>query len=107
MKKVKMVHGKVEKKEVEIKDLSDILGVAKSNKFKNFKTREEYESSLFKMSQRELMDETLRVGKTPSAIREICRNKCLAAWDDRNKTHKYTAPEGGKDSLEDIIKGKK
>jgi hypothetical protein len=53
------------------------------------------------------MDETLRVGKTPSAIREICRNKCLAAWDDRNKTHKYTAPEGGKDSLEDIIKGKK
>lgn len=105
MKKTKMVHGKVET-EVEIKSLEDILGVAKVTKFKGYKNREAYESALLDMSHRELCDEALRVGETPSAVRDLCRNKCLAAWDKQKKVYKHTVPENSKKSLDDIIKGK-
>lgn len=106
MKKTKMVHGKVEAESVEIKNLDDILGVVKTNKFKRYNSREDYEAALFKMEHRELCEEALRVGETPSAIRELCRNKCLAAWDKTKKTYKYTRPEASKKNLDDIIRGK-
>ncbi len=106
MKKTKMVHGKVEESSVEIKSLEDILGVVKGNKFKRYKSREDYENTLKGMSQRELCEEAIRVGETPSAVRELCRNKCLAAWDKSKKTYTYTRPQTSDKSLDDIIKGK-
>lgn len=100
-----MVHGKVES-EVENKDLSEILGAKKYSKFSDYKDKAVYESALFGMSHRELCEEAIRVGTYPSAVKEVCRNKCLEAWDKAKKNYKHTTTTSGKKSLDDIIKGK-
>lgn len=111
MKKMKMVTGKLDevKSEKEVKDLNEIIYGAKASKFGKWKTAKDYENELYGMTHIELCEEVMRVGETPSSIKETCRKKCLDAYERSSKPRKITHPEDNHvTSLEEIIKaGKK
>ena len=105
MKKMKMVTGKLEQAEVADRDLTEIISGVKLSKFGRYKNRKDYEDALYAMTHIEICEEVLRVGETPSSIKETCRKKCLDSYDRALKPRKVTHSDSVQvQSLEDIIK---
>lgn len=103
MKKIKMVTGKVDIKEREIKDLSEIISGKKGSKFSKYADKSAYKSALFNMNHLELCEELMRLNQAPSCEKEFCRTRCLALFDAAQKPRNFTHPDQKSKSLEDII----
>jgi len=104
--KVVSITGK-EDKEVEAKDLNEVISGKKANKFSKYPTKEIYKKALYEMTHIELCDELMRLGHHASCEKEFCRNKCLALYEAAQKPRTVTYPAQKNVSLEDIIRENK